>query len=105
MEAALRGPNLLCDPFCGDAAAADWGIPFWAILLLIILFALLLAAFVTPKKPPAPLKKAVDDVLAGFQTQAQTWGDREAESAFASARAKVAAEIDKYEEARPKPTT
>jgi hypothetical protein len=97
----VRGSNLLCDPYCGDAtAAAGWGVPFWAILLLIILLALLLATFATPKKDPPTLKKAVDDVLAGFQTQAQTWGDREAESAFASARAKVAAEIEKYRDLR-----
>ena len=94
----MRGHNLLCDSYvCNDVAG---GVPFWAVLLLVILLALLLAAFVAPRKEPATLKKAVDEVLEGFQTQAQTWGDKEAETAFANARNKVAAVVDKYQTPR-----
>jgi hypothetical protein len=97
----MRGPNLLCETtsVCNDA----WGMPFWAILLVIVLFALLVAALLPAPKEPPPLKKAVDDVLAGYQKQAQVWGDREAETAFINAREDVGKAIDKYKPAIPNP--
>jgi hypothetical protein len=90
----LRGPNLLCDPYlCNDVAG---GVPFWAILLLIILVALLIATFVGPRRDPPTLEKAVDDVLDRYQQQAVTWGDDEAATAFGNARADVRRVVRNY---------
>ena len=78
---------------CDDSSS----IPFWLVFILLILLVILLVSWLAPPKDePKPLKKAVDDVLKGYEDQAQTWGDSEAKTAFAQARGKVADVIEKY---------
>lgn len=95
MEAVLRESDFGCGRYvCDDPSS----IPMWLVLLLVILLALLIVSVLQPKaKEPPPLKKAVDDVLKGYQEQAETWGDSEAKTAFGQAREKVAGVIDRYE--------
>jgi hypothetical protein len=91
----VRGEDFECvtQQVCDDPSS----IPFWLAVILGILLLVLLVSLVQPKKDPTPpLKKAVDDVLAGYEKQAQVWGDREAVVAFGNARRDVAAAVDKY---------
>ena len=82
-----------CGPYlCDDPSS----VPFWAVIILLILLVLLIVSFVQTKKDPPTLEKAVDDVLKGFEDQAQTWGNIEAKDAFSQARTKVRNEIVKY---------
>lgn len=96
----MRDPIFDCAPhLCESAstgASGDWGFPFWVAVLLIILVSLLIVSFVQPKKDPPTLKKAVDDVLEGYEKQARVWGDNEAETAFRNARTDVGKVVDKY---------
>jgi hypothetical protein len=73
-------------------------IPFWFTAILVaLLIGLVISAIPAAKKPdPTPLKKAVDDVLAGYEKQAQVWGDTEAVTAFRHARTDVGNVLDKY---------
>jgi hypothetical protein len=90
----LREPDYGCGRYvCDDPSA----IPMWLVVILLIVLVLLLVSIVQPaKKEPPPLKKAVDDVLEGFQKQARVWDDKKAETAFDEARKKVSDVIDKY---------
>lgn len=79
--------------------------PFWIAFLLGILLLVLVVSAIQPKKadPPPPLRKAVDDVLAGYEKQAQVWGDSEAVTAFKNARMDVQTAIAKYKNPDPVP--
>jgi hypothetical protein len=91
----VRGDDFECitHQICDDPSS----VPFWLAVILGILFLLLVVSLLQPKKdPPPPLSKAVDDVLAGYEKQAQVWGDREAVVAFGNARREVAAAVAKY---------
>lgn len=80
------------------SSSGGWGadVPFWAILILVILGSLLIASLLQPAKPPPTLQKAVDEVLENYQKQAVVWDDRKAETAFREARDKVRDVIAKY---------
>jgi hypothetical protein len=92
MEAALRDTIFDCAPYLCDGASAPggWDLPFWAILLLLILASLLIVSFLQPGKKETPLNEAVDKVLSDYETQAQVWDNREAVTAFAAARRRIA---------------
>jgi hypothetical protein len=86
----LREPIFDCAPqVCEGAPPFLDGVPFWAILLLLILVALLIVALLQPAKKPDPLRKKVDDALADYEGQASMWDDPEAVKAFAAARKKI----------------
>jgi hypothetical protein len=100
-ETAMR-EDFGCPPHLCSGSGGDMDIPFWLILGLVILLALVLVQLLPPAKdPPPPLKKAVDDVLAGYEKQAVVWDDKKAEAAFREARGKVADVIAKYNNPTP----
>lgn len=90
---------------CVTQQACDdrWSTPEWIAIILIVALILLVLSAIPVKKPdpPPPLKKAVDDVLAGYEKQAQVWGDAEAVTAFKNARMDVQNVVAKYKNPDP----
>lgn len=104
MEAALRETIIDCAPHICDGAPPipESGpflesIPFWAILILVILVALLIVSFLAPAaKPPDPLQKKVEDALKDYEGQASMWDDPQAAAAFRAAQGKVKGIFEGY---------